>query len=109
MRLRKEIGDYSSSCEHLIAASLLVDAIPFSLDEIEVIGYYGTEMTSLADQLLRNARPQVEHKRQTIQQFATACEALLKMDNFSDEERTSIRGSVSDVATKILAARLVQH
>lgn len=109
MRFRKEISDYSSSCEHLIAASLLVDAIPFTVDEIEVIGYYGTEMTSLADQLLRNARPQTEHKRDTIRNFAAACESLLLMNDFSEDERASIRSSVSDIAAKILNSRLVPN
>lgn len=107
--LRKEISDYSSSCEHLIAASLLVDAIPFTVDEIEVLAYYGTEMTSLVDQLLRNSRPPIEHKRDTIQNFAAACEALLPMNDLSEDERASIRSSVSDIATKILASKLVPN
>lgn len=100
--LRKEIDDYSRSCEHLIGAASLADAIPFTAEEIEWIAYYGSEMTGLANQLLHNSRPHFEHKRLTIREFAAACEALLHMDGFSESERDSIRRSVSNVATKIL-------
>lgn len=105
LALRKEIDDYSRSCERLIAAALLADSIPFTADEIEWITYYGNEMTSLANQLLRSARPAFEHKRQTIRELAAACEALLVLDGFSEDERDSIRRSVSDITTKILTAK----
>lgn len=102
LSLRKEIKDYASSCEYLIAAAASADAIPFTEDETDWIAYYAAEMTNLADQLLRNSRPQIQHKRQTIREYAAACEALLLMDGLSEEERNSIRRSVSDITTKIL-------
>ena len=100
--LRKEIADYSRSCEHLIAAALSRDAIPFTQDEIDWITYYATEMTSLVDQLVRESKTQVHHERQTIQDFAVASEALFLMDDFSKGEKSSIRQSISDVTTQVL-------
>jgi regulator of sirC expression with transglutaminase-like and TPR domain len=101
--LRKEITDYSRACEHLIYAAVSADATPFTSDETEMIAYYACEMTNLADQLVRNSRPQIKHKRQTIQAFAAACETLLQMDGFSEEERNSIRHSAQAITTKFLA------
>ncbi|MDK2743404.1 MAG: hypothetical protein NDI90_10855 [Nitrospira sp. BO4] len=100
--LRKQINDYSRSCEHLIAAAAETDAIPFSQDEIDWIVYYTTEMTSLVDQLVRKSKTQVQHDRQTIQEFAVASEALFLTKGLSEGERDSIRHSVSDVTTNIL-------
>jgi hypothetical protein len=105
LSLRKEIKDYSSSCEHLISAAASADAIPFTQDESDWIKYYAAEMMNLADQLLRNSKPQVRHKRQTIREYAAACEALLLMDGFSEEERDSIRQSVLAITTKILVEK----
>ena len=100
--LRKEITDYSRSCEHLIAAALSRDAVPFTQDEIEWITYYAGEMTNLVDQLVRKSKTQVPHDRQTLQTFAIASEALFLTEDLSNGERDSIRQSVSDVTTKIL-------
>ena len=100
--LRKEIDDYSRSCEHLIAAALARDAVPFTQDEIEWIAYYTTEMTTLVDQLVRKSKTQVQHDRQTIQEFAVASEALFLTEGLSKGEIDSIRQSVSDVTTNIL-------
>lgn len=100
--LRKEITDYSRSCEHLIAAALSRDAVPFTQDEIEWIEYYTTEMTTLVDQLVRKYKTQVPHGRQTLQEFAVASEALFLTKGLSEGEKDSIRDSVSDVSTNIL-------
>jgi len=103
LRLRREISDYSRSCEHLISAAASPDAIPFTQDEIDWITYYATEMTNLVDQLVRKAKTQVHHDRQSIQDFAIASEALFLTDSLSDGERDSIRQSISDVTMNILA------
>ena len=103
--LRQEIDAYSRSCERLIAAALLADAIPFTQEEIEWIEYYGTEVTNLINQLQRNFRPQFDHKRETLREFAAACEALLLTDDYSDEEKETIRQSVSTIMTKILVGK----
>jgi hypothetical protein len=103
--LRKEINDYSRSCEHLIYSAASGDATPFTQDEIDWISYYASEMKNLADQLARKAKNQVPHDRQTIHQFAVASEALFLMDGLSQWERDSIRQSVSDVTTKILVEK----
>ncbi len=100
--LRKEINDYSRSCEHLIAAAVATDAVPFTQDEIDWITYYTTEVTTLVDQLVRKSRTQVHHDRQTLQEFAIASEALFLTKNLSEGEKDSIRDSVSDVSTNIL-------
>ena len=59
-------------------------------------------MANLADQLLRTSRPQIQHKRQVLREYAAACEALLLMDGLSEGEKDSIRHSVSDITTQIL-------
>lgn len=100
--LRKEITDYSRSCEHLISAALSPDALPFTQDEIDWITYYATEMTNLVDHLTRKSKPQIPHDRQTIQEFAAASEALFLTDGFLKGERDSIRQSISDVTNEIL-------
>ncbi|WHZ25335.1 MAG: hypothetical protein OJF51_000130 [Nitrospira sp.] len=102
LRLRREISDYSRSCEHLISAAAASDAVPFTQDEIDWIEYYATEMTNLVDQLVRKSKTQVYHDRQTIQAFAIASEALFLTDSLSNGERDSIRQSVSDITTQIL-------
>ncbi|UVT17623.1 MAG: hypothetical protein H8K04_08865 [Nitrospira sp.] len=100
--LRKQINDYSRSCEHLIAAAAETDAIPFTQDEIDWIVYYTTEMTSLVDQLVHKSKTQVQHDRKTMQEFAVASEALFLTKGLSEGEKDSIRNSVSDVTTQIL-------
>ena len=102
LSLRKEIKNYSSSCEHLIAEAASADAVPFTLDEIEVIKYYVSEMTGLVDQLVRKSQSQVPHDRQSIQSFAVASEAVFLMDGFSKGGKDSIRHSVSDIRAEIL-------
>ncbi|UVT20095.1 MAG: hypothetical protein H8K03_20340 [Nitrospira sp.] len=100
--LRKEVKDYSRTCEHLIAASVLIDSTPFTQDEIDWIAYYATEMTNLADQLVRGSKTQILHDRDTLQAFAIASEALFLTDGLSEGEKDSIRQSISGVTTQIL-------
>jgi hypothetical protein len=100
--LRREISDYSRSCEHLIAALVATKGVPFTLDEIDWIRYYTVEMTNLVDQLLSKSRPQARHRRETIRLYAVACEAMMLMEGLSDEEKASIRQSILDIRTKIL-------
>ena len=102
LHLRKEIDDYSRACERLIVAAASNGAVPFTRDEIQWIAYYAKEMTSLVDKLLPDHKPQVKHERQTLQDYAQTSEALLVMKNLSNDERQSIRGSVSDVNENIL-------
>ena len=108
LSLRKEITDYSRSCEHLISAAASTDAVPFTQDEIDWITYYAAEMTKLVDQVVRNSKPQVPHGRQTMQAYAVASEALLLKNGFSEGEENSIRQSISDVTTEILDKKEVQ-
>ena len=105
LSLRKEITDYSRSCEHLISAATMRDALPFTQDEIKWITYYTAEMTNLVDQLVRTSKTRVLHDRQTIQEFAVASEALFLTDDLSEGEKDSIRQSVSDVTTTILVEK----
>ena len=102
---RKEIKDYSSACEHLIYAAASPDSIPLTQDEIDWISYYTTEMTNVIDQLMGESKIQVLHHRQTMQDFAIASEALFLTNEFSENEKDSIRQSVSDVTTKILVEK----
>jgi len=102
--LRNEIDDFSRACERLIIAAATKDAIPFTADEVQWIAYYAKEMTSLADRLGQNLKPQGKHERQTMRDYAQTSEALLRMKNLSNGERDSIRDSVADVTEKILDA-----
>lgn len=61
-------------------------------------------MTSLADRLVLDPRPQEKHGSQTMRNYARASEALLVMKNFSNEERESIKDSVKDIKGNILDA-----
>ena len=99
---RKEIKDYSSSCEHLLYAAASPHSIPFTQDEIEWIAYYTAEMTYLVDKLVRISRRQILHDRETLQEFAVASEALFLTDGLTDDEKESIRHSLSDVRTQVL-------
>lgn len=99
---RKEIKDYSTSCEHLLYAAASPDSIPFTRDEIEWIAYYTAEMTNVVDKLVRISRTQVLHDRKMLQEFAVASEALFLIDGLTDGEKESIRHSVSDVRTRVL-------
>jgi hypothetical protein len=58
-------------------------------------------MTYLVDQLLRQPQLQQHQKRQSVQEYARASEALLLL-NLSEDERESIRCSITDVTAKIL-------
>jgi hypothetical protein len=100
--LRKEIDDYSRSCERLIVAAESPDGTPFTSEEIEWIAYYATEMTNLAKRLPRGPKPESQHERQSIQDYAKASEAVLGMNNFSNEERQSIKESVDGITDNIL-------
>jgi len=100
--LRKELQEYSSSCEHLLSAVASPHSTPFTHDEIELIAYYADEMTNLVDQLLRRPQLQQYQNRQTVREYARACEALLLLSDLSEEERESIRSSISEVTAKIL-------
>ena len=102
--LRNEIDDFSRACERLIIAAASKDAKPFTPDEIQWIAYYAKEMTSLADRLAQDLKPQGKHERQTIRDYARTSEALLVTKNLSDEERENIRDSVADVKREILDA-----
>ena len=93
--LRKEIDDYSRACERLIVAAASKDATPFTPDEIQWIGYYAKEMTSLADRLAQDLKPQGKHERQTMRDYARTSEALMEVQNLSNKERKSIRDSVA--------------
>ena len=102
--LRKELDDFSRACERLISAAAVAKAIPFTPDEIEWIAYYANEMTSLADRLVQDPKPQEKHDRETLRDYARASEALLIMKNLSNGERDSIRDSVTDINENILDA-----
>jgi hypothetical protein len=102
--LRNEIDNFSRACERLIIAATSKDAIPFTPDEIQWIAYYAKEMTSLADRLVQDLKPQGKHERQTMRDYARTSEALLQTKNLSDDERESIRDSVADVRREILEA-----
>jgi hypothetical protein len=99
---RKEISDYSRSCEHLIAAAASPDAVPFTPDEIDWITYYATAINNPIDSLVRKSKTQVHHDRQTLQEFAVTSEALFLTKGLSEGENDSLRDSVSDVPTNIL-------
>jgi hypothetical protein len=100
--LRKEVKDYSRTCEHLISAAASPDSIPLTQDEMDWISYYTAEMTNVIDQLVHKSKTQRLHHRQTIRDFAIASEALFLMDGLSEGEKDSIRQSVSDVTTQVL-------
>jgi len=103
--LRKEIDDYSRSCERLIVAAASQDGHPFTDEEIQWVAYYAKEMTSLVDRLMPDRKPEEKHERLAMQDYSQTSEAVLKMKNFSDEERNSIRDSVADVRKNILDGR----
>ena len=102
--LRKELDDFSRACERLISAGALANAIPFTPEEIEWIAYYANELTSLADRLVLDPKPQEKHSRETMRDYARASEALLVMKNLTNDERESIKDSVADINENILDA-----
>jgi hypothetical protein len=102
LSLRKEIQEYSRSCERLISGALTPDSTSFTTDEILLIAYYANEMTCLVDQLLRQPQLQQYQRQQSVQEYARASEALLLVNDLSQEERESIRCSIRDVTAKIL-------
>ena len=102
LQLRKEIDDYSRSCERLIVATGSPNFTPFTAEEVEWIAYYAREMTNLAKRLPRGPKPQSQHERQSMQDYANASEAVLRLNNFSHEERESIKESVDDLSDNIL-------
>ena len=48
------------------------------------------------------SRTSIRGKRLAIREYAAACEVLLHADVLSEDERESVRQSVSNVTTKIL-------
>ncbi len=60
-------------------------------------------MTNLVDEMMSNSRPPITHKRHAIQEYAIASEALLRMENFSKDEKDYIRQSVSSITQKVLS------
>ena len=103
--LRKEIKDFSCSCEHLLAAVASSGSTPFTRHETDYIEYYAREMTQLVDELLSKSGPQARHKRHAIQEYAAACETLLLSDVLSEDESDSVRQSISDVITRVLVEK----
>ena len=99
--LRKEIQDYSRSCEHLISAAVSRDVTPFSPDEIQWIAYYATEVTSLVDRVARMPVSDGSHERQVIREYARASGALLKLEDLSEDERRRIT-LIDDIAKKVI-------
>jgi hypothetical protein len=102
--LRKELHDYSRGCEALISASLSPDTVAFTPKELESISYYATEITSLVDGLVLRPLPAQPHERDTMREYVRASNALLGVENLSNDERISIRRSVNDIGKKILYA-----
>lgn len=101
--LRPELTDLSRSCERLIsAAGRPENATAFSSVEIDCIAYYVRELTSLVNRLAPDREPQEAQERQTMQDYAQASEAVMHLNNLSEEERQSVRNSVADVQTNIL-------
>ena len=100
--LRKEIDDYSRSCERLLVEAASLKEAPFTAEEIEWIAYYAREMTNLANQLSRRPKPHSLHERQSMQDYADANEAVLALKNISKDEHQSIKESVDDITNNIL-------
>ena len=102
--LRKELHDFSRGCEALISASLSPDTVAFTPKEIEWISHYAAEITSLVDGLVLRSVPAQHHERDTMREYVRVSDALLQLENLSDDERTSIRRAVNDIGKKILYA-----
>jgi len=100
--LRRELQDFSRACEHLISAAAFTGVEAFTDDEVQWIEYYAKELTSLADRLAPDRKPEGRHERQTMREYARTGEALLDIKNLSEGERGSIRDSVADVTKNIL-------
>jgi hypothetical protein len=75
---------------------------PFTSEEIQWIAYYAKEMSSLVDRLSLHLKPQSQHQRQSMQDYADASEAVLALKNLSNGERQSVKDSVKDVRSSIL-------
>lgn len=99
--LRRELSDYGWACEHL-----MTDAVPFTQEELEWIGYYAAEMTNFADQKVRVRRPGVFHQRQTLEEYAVTSLALLHMEGLSETEKDLVRLLVSKVRREILSNKV---
>jgi hypothetical protein len=102
--MRKELHDYGRGCEALISASLSPDTVAFTPKELEWISYYATEITSHVDGLVLRPLPAQPHERDTMREYVRVSDALLGLENLSDDERTSIRRSVNDIGKRILYA-----
>jgi hypothetical protein len=104
LSIRKELDDYSRGCKALISASLSPATVAFTPEEMEWISHYATEITSLVDGLVPSPLPAQHHERHTMQDYVRVSDALLRLENLSDDERISIRRSVNDIGKKILYA-----
>ncbi len=76
--------------------------MPFSPDEIQWIGYYATEVTSLVDRVARMPVSNASHEREVIREYARASGALLKLEDLSEDERRRIRTLIDDIAKKVI-------
>ena len=95
--LCRELSIYGWACE-----SLMKDAVPFTQEELEWIGYYATEVSNLSDERVRLRRLTVSHKRQTLRNYAAASRALLFANGLFEREKDLVRLLTSEVMREIL-------
>ena len=98
--LRRELSEYASACEQL-----MTDAVPFTQEERQWIGYYATEVAHLADERVRILRPAVFHERQTLGDYAVTSRALLLANGLLEREMDLIRLLTSEVMREILCQK----
>ena len=97
VRVRKEIQDYLRCCEDLMSTALMAKSATLSEDEAGIVEYYAVEVSKLHPQ----QRSKVDYRRSVLE-YIRLSEALLKVDNLSNQEHEQMQQMLKQVVIKLL-------
>jgi hypothetical protein len=98
--IRKEIQDYLQCCEYLLSIALIPKRAGLSEDEEGIVEYYAVELSKLHTR----QRSKVDY-RHSVLEYIRLSEALLKVDNLSDQEYEQMQQMVRQVVSTLLKPR----
>ena len=120
--VRKDVQDYLSACEHLLAVAVEPTTPRLSNEELKLLEYYAAEIAekilllqvqnrsgiSLPElSVLRPLhRSIMSEYRQVIREYIRASEALLKDNGFTDQEKKLIEAVLRQISRELLDGRL---
>jgi hypothetical protein len=97
LSVRKEIHDYLRCSEYLLSNFLTPDDTPLSQQEEDIVEYYAVELLKLTPR----ARPVPKYRR-SVHEYVSLSEALLKLDDFTPQEKEVTQSMLKRLSEKLL-------